>query len=219
MSTNDQDYKTGMLQGGAPFNAAPEQPAVPVNSKSQFRRITAQGGNPVMAPSAQAQDGLVEELRAWRRVNATEHSPTARLINQTISRIAAQATDLDMREEVIAALKHDIERSTATNAELASEIAELKERIGVIERSESWDNWAEYPDTFERWRTRANDYRFAHERQLKRAKRAEAELGGLREAAENVLWFDWSDNDSDAVDTLKALQQAVDAAKTAGGEG
>ncbi len=41
----------------------------------------------------------------------------------------------------------------------------------------------------------------------------------LREAAERVVWFDWSDNDSDAVAAISALRATLHPATTGGGDG
>lgn len=202
MSTNDQDYKTGMLQGGAPFNAAPEQPAVPVNSKSQFRRITAQGGNPVMAPSAQAQDGLVERLRHY----TYSHLPIA---IEAADRIAAQASEIaDLREngqrlvEAADGWKAAARHFQQERNDLGREIAELK-----AQRDQASADVRTYKTCFEDTLTAQMTHMQDAKKQRERAERAENELGGLRE--------EWS---KDQMNHCALLVQQTDRAERAEAE-
>jgi hypothetical protein len=61
------------------------------------------------------------------------------------------------------------------------------------------------------WRTMSEDHAIEHDRSGEAASRPAPAARGeeLRAAAERVCWYDWSDNDRDAVQAIEALRKAL----------
>lgn len=102
--------------------------------------------------------------------------------------------------------------STERQATLAEIVAEMDRRGSVIEALER--------EIREVRQSNSELYRRAvdAESELRRATPTPPAGDALREAAERVVWFDWSDNDSDAVAAISALRATLHPATTGGGE-
>ena len=99
-------------------------------------------------------------------------------------------------------------RLDAAAAERVADFAKLADaRIAEIERECS------------QWRDELRIYRETESKRIAELEQDVTELQRIKQAAELVLRWDWSDNDDDCLDDMRELSKAIDKARAGNGGG
>ena len=148
---------------------------------------------------------LPKRLRASLRCDAINGDSFERSVCAKQMREAADT--LERADARIAQLESDREEGITCNARLSSELGKRDARIAELERECS------------QWRLELRIYRETESKRIAELEQDVTELQRIKQAAELVLRWDWSDNDDDCLDDMRELSKAIDKARAGNGVG
>lgn len=139
------------------------------------------------------------------RLGHNEYPRQAITGRDSIEHIADYIEQLEREKEELRK-ERDLAREYGREARQRENLAENARVNAVDLASKAERQLAEANERWEHFQSLASEHRDQIERQL--AER-DADLARVRAAAERVCWFDWSDNDDDAVRSVDDLRAAL----------